>query len=96
MTRRVLKSDVVAEIAGLIGVDVPAMSTGSTEPRAIFDSVNERLGLGIDPGLTKEAMARAIVECTGAAWHPEFESRGATVTLPGLFAVRDAVRFLLK
>lgn len=71
------------------------MSTGSTEPRAIFDLVNDRLGLGLPKTLTKPEMAKGIVECTGNRWHPEFESRGATVTRSGLEAVRDAVVFLL-
>ena len=96
MNARVMKSDIVKEIAALIGVTAPAMSTGSTEPRVIFDLVNDRLGLGIDPRLTKPETARAIVECTGSPWHPDYESRGATVTMTGLLAVRDAVAFLLR
>lgn len=96
MSARVLKAEVVAEIAALIGVTTPPMSTGSTEPRAIFDLVNDRLGLGIDPRLTKPETAQAIVECTGSSWHPDYESRGSTVTMRGLAAVRDAVAFLLR
>lgn len=90
-----LKADIVAEIAGVLRAPVPAMSTGSTEPRAIFELVNEQLSLGIDPRLGKPQLARAIVEASGGTWHPDFESRGATVTLAGLRAVRDAVRFFL-
>ena len=72
------------------------MSTGSNEPRAIFDLVNERLGLGVDPALDKPQLARGIVEASGAAWHPDYESRGATVTKSGLLAVLEAVRFFLQ
>jgi hypothetical protein len=90
------KVDIVVEIAHRIGVDPPRMSTGSTEPRAIFELVNDRLGLGADPGLGKPELARAIVESSGAAWHPDFESRGATVTKRGLLAVLTAVEFFLE
>jgi len=55
--------------------------------------VNEELALGLSIDLTKPQMAQAIVESTGEVWAPDFESRGGTVTLSGLEAVRDAVRF---
>lgn len=90
------KVDIVVEIANRIGVAAPRMSTGSTEPREIFVLVNERLGLGVDPGVGKPELARAIVESSGAAWHPDFESRGATVTKPGLLAVLRSVEFFLE
>ena len=89
------KGDIVIEIARLIHVDPPRMSTGSTEPRAIFVLVNDRLGLGADPSLGKPELARSIVEASGAAWHPDFESRGATVTKRGLLAVLTAVEYFL-
>lgn len=95
MTREV-KAELVAEIAALVGCSVPAMSTGSSEPRAIFEIVNDRLSLGLDPRLGKPQLARAIVEASGGVWHPDYESRGARVTLSGLRAVRDAVRFFLS
>jgi hypothetical protein len=90
------KVDIVVEIANRIGVSAPRMSTGSTEPREIFALVSERLGLGVDPGLGKPELARAIVESSGAAWHPDFESRGATVTKSGLLAVLRSVEFFLE
>lgn len=90
---RIQKKDVVVEIAATLGREAPKMSTGSTEPRAIFDMVNEELALGLPSGLTKPQIAQAIVESTGEVWAPDFESRGGTVTLMGLCAVRDAVRF---
>jgi hypothetical protein len=93
---RAKKVDIVVEIAHRIHVEPPRMSTGSTEPRAIFVLVNEQLGLGADARLGKPELARAIVESSGAAWHPDFESRGATVTKRGLLAVLTAVEFFLE
>lgn len=90
------KVDIVAEIAHELGITPPPMSTGSTEPRAIFVLVNDRLGLGLDDQLGKPALARGIVEASGHTWHPDFESRGATVTKPGLIAVLEAVRFFVR
>jgi hypothetical protein len=90
------KADIVAEIAGLLGVDVPPMSTGSTEPREIFVVVNHRLGLGLRENGTKQELARGIVEAAGQAWHPDYESSGATVTKPGLLAVLDAVVYFVR
>ena len=90
------KVDIVVEIAHDIGVAAPPMSTGSTEPRAIFQLVNDRLGLGLDDGLGKPELARGIVESSGANWHPDYESRGATVTKSGLLAVLEAVRFFVQ
>ena len=69
------------------------MSTGSTEPKTIFLLVNDVLGLGISPKKTKPDLARGIVEASGEVWGASFESRGGTVTLDGLVAVRVAVRF---
>lgn len=69
------------------------MSTGSTEPKTIFLLVNEALGLGLSPRKTKPELAKAIVEASGEVWGPSCESRGGTVTLEGLQAVRQAVRF---
>lgn len=87
------KADYVFEIATLLRVEAPPMSTGSTEPRAIFELVNETLGLGIDRGLTKPDLARGIVESTGQSWNADFESSGGTVTRNGLHAVLEAVEF---
>lgn len=87
------KADLVIEIAYAIGVAPPTMSTGSTEPRVLFDLVNDALGLGLQSGLTKPEMARAIVEAAGHSWGPSCESRGGTVTYDGLAAVRTAVAF---
>lgn len=81
----------VWSIAVGLGVEAPIMSTGSTEPREIFELINETLGLGIDERLTKPEMARQIVEASGMSWNADYESRGGTVTKNGLQAVLDAV-----
>lgn len=89
------KKDLVIEIANTLGREAPRMSTGSTEPRTIFDMVNDELALGLPEGLTKPQIAQAIVESAGEVWAADYESRGGTVTLRGLRAVRDAVRFYI-
>lgn len=89
------KADIVWSIALEVGVDAPKMSTGSTEPREIFDIVNDHLGLGIDRSLTKPNMARQIVEAAGMSWNADYESRGGTVTKVGLEAVLEAVVYFL-
>ena len=89
------KIDIVVELADEIGVPPPPMSTGSTEPRTIFVLINDRLGLGLNERLAKPELARGIVEASGSNWHPDYESRGATVTKTGLLAVLDAVRYFL-
>lgn len=85
------KADIVWDIAIRLGVDAPKMSTGSTEPREIFEIVNHTLGLGIDASLTKPDMARQIVESAGMTWNAHYESAGGTVTKQGLEAVLRAV-----
>lgn len=88
-----VKADLVAAIAGALGVPTPRMSTGSTEPREIFELVNDAFGLGLSG--TKPELARGIVEASGEPWLPDYESRGGTVTKGGLAAVLEAVRFFL-
>lgn len=87
------KVDYVWAISALIDIEMPHMSTGSTEPREIFAAVNEQLGLGLPPGGTKPELARGIVEAAGEVWLPTFESSGSTITLDGLKAVHAAVEF---
>lgn len=88
----VVKKDYVDAIARLIGVPAPAMSTGSTEPKKIFELINKQCGLGLDPRLDKQALAREIVEAAGLRWTPPCESRGATITKAGLAQVLLAVQ----
>ena len=85
------KGEIVLEIAALLGVPAPPMSTGSTEPREIFLLIDKVLGLGIDLKKDKPGLARAIAEAAGYSWSPAFESRGSTVTRDGLMMVLHAV-----
>jgi hypothetical protein len=89
------KEQIVSEIAGQLGVVAPPMSTGSTEPRRIFDLINETLSLGLSSSLTKPQLARAIVESAGITWPTTAESAGGTVTAIGLTLVSDAVKKFL-
>ncbi len=87
------KVDYVWAISALIEIEMPHMSTGSTEPRELFAAVNEQLGLGLPADGTKPELARGIVEASGAAWLSSYESSGSTITLRGLKAVHTAVEF---
>jgi hypothetical protein len=87
------KVDYVWAISSLVDIDMPHMSTGSTEPRELFVAVNEQLGLGLSPDGTKPELARGIVEASGSVWLPTYESTGSTITLDGLKAVHTAVEF---
>ena len=89
------KKEIVDEIARLIGVASPPLSTGSTEPREIFEHINRELGLGIDRASSKPEYAREIVERAGIIWSPDCESRGSTVTFNGLRLVLNAVHFFV-
>lgn len=90
------KAHLVAEIAELLDVENPGLSTGSTERKTLFAAANERLGLEPGRRSTKPQLARHIVESAGFVWRRSFESRGSTVTREGLLAVRDAIRFFLR
>ena len=90
------KKEIVDEISNLVGVSPPALSTGSTEPKEIFEIINRELGLGINLGSSKPEFAREIVERAGLTWTPECESRGSTVTVSGLLLVLDSVRFFVS
>ena len=89
------KEEIINSIANLLGATPPKISTGSTEPREIFDLINTIFGLGLSSHLTKPEMARAIVEATGESWNADFESRGGTVTREGLLAVHKAVTYFV-
>ena len=93
---RELKVDVVIEIAQLLRVTPPRMSTGSTEPKELFLLINETLGFGIELNKSKPEMARDLVVMAGLVWDPDCESRGSTVTYRGLAKVREAVQIFLR
>lgn len=89
------KEDIVNAIARLLGVEPPRMSSGSTEPREIFDVVIDSFGLIATPEATrtKPREAQTIVEAAGMQWLPNYESTGSTVTKDGLLAVLSAVQY---
>lgn len=87
------KKMIVDEIASLVGVSPPSMSSGSTEPRRLFELVNDSLGLGL-AARTKQGMAREIIELSGGSWLSAYGSSGATVTRDGLLAVLAAIQII--
>jgi hypothetical protein len=95
--KKVSKDDLVRYIAVKIGIPAPKMSTGSTEPREIFDAVDEALGLRLQHGgrRTKTELARGIVEAAGFPWLADYESHGGTVTKKGLLATKSAIDLFL-
>ena len=90
-----IKADIANQITDLLGLPSVHFSTGSSEPKDLFVQIAESLGLNINENQTKPTIAKQIVESTGELWHPDFESRGSTVTLEGLIAVQSAVEFYL-
>jgi hypothetical protein len=88
------KEAVVAEIARCLGVPMPRMSTGSTEPKAILIAANTVLGLGLDGRWAKPRMAEGICRAAGLDWDASCWSTGSTVTLIGLRRVLTAARIL--
>ena len=88
------KEEINDAIAHRLGMRPPRMSTGSTESKPLFLLINEALGLGIDPKLSKPELARQIAEIGGQHWNPNCESRGSTVTAQGLSLVLKAVEVL--
>ena len=78
--------------------ETPPMSTGSTEPKRIFELVDERLNLSIDPEkrLAKTELAKAIVIKSGQEWREDCESTGGTVTKIGLIKVLFAVSYFAQ
>ncbi len=90
------KDELISQIAQLLGVESPGTSTGSTATKDIFVLINDTLGLGLGSTLTKQQLARGIVEASGNAWLPSFDAPGSTITRKGLEAVLLAVQFFLQ
>ena len=87
------KEAIAAEILESIGLPMVHFSTGSTEPRELFDSIADSLGIGDTRSLTKPRAAQMIVEAAGLSWSSDCESTGATVTKIGILRVAEAVQF---
>jgi hypothetical protein len=96
------KQEVIDDITHLVSADPLTVSIGSTEPKGVFDAVNDRLSLGIDRALTKPEYAEAIAELAGIPWDATCDSRdtasggGSTVTITGLERVLEATRTLIS
>lgn len=91
-----LKEEIADCITDKLKLPRVTFSTGSTEPKELFVSIIDALGLEFQSRRNKPEMARLIVESAGFVWRPEFESTGATVTRQGLEAVLGAVDFFLN
>ena len=89
------KQDILDEVCAHLGLSSMQVSSGSTEPREFFIRIVSLLGLPAPKSADKPGLARCIVESAGNLWLPEFESRGSTITLNGLRAVRQAVFFFI-
>lgn len=91
------KAQIVEQIAERLGVETPPMSSGSTEPRRIFELIVEELSLPIEPDkFTKPDLAHEIVKSVDLHWSPvTCESSGGTVTRSGLDMVWQAVEILM-
>jgi len=91
------KADIVERIAQRLGVETPPMSSGSTEPRRIFEIVVDELSLPIESeSFTKPELAQQIVTSVDLQWSPvTCESSGGTVTKTGLDLVWQAVEILI-
>ena len=90
---RISKEELIIEIALMLDIPSPKLSTGSTEPKELFMLINDLLGLAIPSNVQKPDMAKQIVELSGGTWTLDCESAGGTVTHLGLQKVRDAVSF---
>jgi hypothetical protein len=80
----------------ILGIRHFRVSTGSTEPRLFFEAVCDQIGLPHTISQDKPALARLLVEGSGQKWLAIFSSRGSTITLPGLQAVRAAVTLFIQ
>lgn len=91
------KAELITTICAELGVADVGIGPGSTEPKAVFTHVIDRLGLGIDTTLSKPELGEAIAKAARLPWHPSMDSRnspsggGDTVTADGLRQVLRAV-----
>lgn len=91
------KQDVLRDIALLLGRPSRTVSTGSTEPRELFEDIASAIGVP-DVGLPKPEFAEQLSRALGQAWDPSCDSRnapsggGSTVTLVGLQRLREGLR----
>jgi hypothetical protein len=95
------KKELVTAICAEIGVADVGIGPGSTEPKAVFTSIVDRLELPLDRSLSKTGLAEAIARRAGLSWGSSMDSRetpsggGDTVTADGLRQVLRAI-WLIK
>jgi hypothetical protein len=89
------KSQLMREIAELLGIPEVLPTVGSSIPSVFFTSVASEMGVPIVPGMP--SLARKIIESSHLTWRTEFSSEampsggGGTVTALGLMQVKNAV-----
>ncbi len=89
------KSQLMREIAELLGLPEILPTVGSSVPSVFFTSIASELGIPVVHGMP--SMARKIIENSHLSWRPEFSSEampsggGGTVTALGLMQVKNAV-----
>jgi hypothetical protein len=96
MTRIVpQKSQIMQEIAILLGLPELKPGVGSSVPSLFFTSIASEMGIPVVQGMPN--MARKIIESSHLPWLPEFSSEGmpsgggGTVTALGLLQLKNAV-----
>lgn len=96
MTRSVpTKTQIMRDIAEILGSEVISPTRGSSIPRIFFSDVASHLGI---PQIgTMPELARRIIEFAHLEWHDDFSSElapsggGGTVTALGLLQIKNAV-----
>lgn len=96
MTRSVpTKTQIMKEIAEIIGSEPISSTAGSSIPRIFFSDVAAHMGI---PQIgTMTDLARRVIEFANLQWHEDFSSEltpsggGGTVTALGLLQMKNAV-----
>jgi hypothetical protein len=89
------KSQIMQEIAILLGLPELKPGVGSSVPSLFFTSIASEMGVPVVQGMPN--MARKIIESSHLPWLPEFSSEGmpsgggGTVTALGLMQLKNAV-----
>jgi hypothetical protein len=97
---RQTKEELATEIERLLNMSHHPFSTGSTEPRSLFEDVAIALGMTPSREVTKVQLAQQIAEAGGQPWDDSCDSRhtpsggGETVTAEGISRVLAACQRL--
>lgn len=95
------KGQLITRICAEVGVPDVGIGEGSTEPKAVFIAVIERLELAVDTSRSKPELGEAIARLARLPWDSTMDARasksggGDTVTAAGLRQLLRAV-WLLK